>query len=359
MAMPPVPEGELQEALAALPQADWQQLAGQRLLIAGGTGFLGCWLLEVLLHANRRLDLGMALNVLSRRPQAFADKAPHLAGDPAVTLLRADVRDGARLDLRGDLMIHAAADVESPAQDPVAAFTAIVEATRGALALAQRAGARRFLHVSSGAVYGPQPPTLERVAEDHAAAPDGGDPRAAYAIGKRVSEWLADQAGRQHAFPVVHARVFALVGPYLPLDAHFAAGNFLQDAAAGAPVRVAGNGSPVRSYLYGADAAAWLVRLLLRGEAGQAYNVGSEEAVSILELARRIAGLAGADVQVADPHTPAGAPPRYVPDTARARAALGLVQYTDLSTALERSLQWARRLRAATASHPAAPVQDS
>jgi nucleoside-diphosphate-sugar epimerase len=354
MMLPRVDEADLADLLAAVPQRDWQQFAGQHVFVAGGTGFLGCWLLEALLHANARLGLGLRLSVLSRRPAAFRAKVPHLAGDPAVRLIEGDIRDTSALDLRCDYLVHAAADVENADADPVRAFDAIVQGTRGAIALAARAGARRVLHVSSGAVYGAQPPALARIPEPHPSAPDAGDPRAAYGLGKRVSEWLAEQAARPGGFDVVHARVFALIGPYLPLHAHFAAGNFLADAAAARPVRVAGNGSPLRSYLYAGDAAAWLLQLLVRGAAATAYNVGSEEAISIRELADRIASLAGVPVAIGDPRPASGLPARYVPDTALARKTLGLVQYTSFAAALQRSFDWARRSHAmAGAAGPA------
>src|SRR4051812_38890648 len=98
MALPRVDPVELDQLTAALPSADWQAFAGQRVFVAGGTGFVGCWLLELLLHANERFDLRMRLSVLSREPARFIEKAPHLAADPAVTLLAGDIRDESSFD---------------------------------------------------------------------------------------------------------------------------------------------------------------------------------------------------------------------------------------------------------------------
>ena len=110
-------------------------------------------------------------------------------------------------------------------------------------------------------------------------------------------------------------------------------------------MRVGGDGRPVRSYLYAADLAVWLWTLIFRGTAGSAYNVGSERAVSIVDLARAAARAAGPEevgVTVAGP--PGDGPaPRYVPATFRARSELGLQESFTLDEALARTIAWSRR----------------
>lgn len=347
-----VPEDDL--ALIGLQtSADvWRALQGQRLFITGGTGFVGCWLLEALLWANRRFDLALKLDVLSRRPEAFKLKAPHLAMDPSVTLVQGDMSDLRNVGGSFGMMIHAATDVAIPNQDPLAVYDAIVGGTRQALALSDRSKAQRFLYVSSGAVYGPQPPEMACMPESFGGAPVITSAAAAYGHAKRVSEWMVFSDAKRQGIDVVSARLFALIGPYLPLDAQFAIGNFIGNALVGKPMMLTGDGSTYRSYLYGADMAVWLLTLLTQGKSGEAYNVGSEQPVSIRELAEQVSQLAYGEARVSVGARPAGSAlaARYVPATGKAKAELGLDQYTDLRSALKRTMAWAGDSRNLTRS---------
>jgi dTDP-glucose 4,6-dehydratase len=223
----------------------------------------------------------------------------------------------------------------------------IVDGTRRTLDVAESVGAERVLLLSSGAVYGRQPPPVTHVAEDYLGGPDPLDPANAYAQGKRASELLAAMYARRGRVAPTIARCFAFVGPHLPLDVHFAIGNFIGDALARRAIRLSGDGAPYRSYLYAADLVAWLWTILVRGAPGRTYNVGSERGMPLWETAGIVhqvlrAEGAGPPVRAREPD-PSARPPRYVPSTKRAREELGLAEWIGLEEGIRRTWAWHTR----------------
>jgi len=332
-------------------QGLWEDLRGRRIFITGGTGFFGCWLLESLAWANDRHDLGAQATVLTRSPDAFQHAMPHLAGHPAIQLHTGDVRSFEFPRGEFSHVIHAAteADVRVMAADPLQVFDVNVEGTRRVLEFATQAGARRFLFTSSGAIYGRQPPELERIPEDFPGGPDPTDTLSAYGIpgeAKRAAESLCALYARQFGLATVIARCFTFVGPYLPLDGKFAIGNFIRDALAGGTIRVEGDGTPHRSYLYAADLAVWLWTILLRGAAGHAYNVGSEKSLPISQVAQSVRDniTPAQALQITLTPNPEQHPSRYVPSTHKARTELALHETMDLRDAIRRTLMWHEQL---------------
>lgn len=332
------------EALLAERPGLWESFRSARLFVTGGTGFVGCSLLELLLHAIDRYDLGTRVVLLTRDEDAFRRKAPHLASHAAISTHTGDVRTFTAPSGRFDLVIHGAAESSRSLNDvgPLEMMETIVEGTRRVLDLASSCGCRKLLFISSGAVYGRQPSGLALVDEEHPGAPDPTSPSSAYGEGKRAAELLCVLAGRRSGLEVKIARAFAFVGPYLPLDRHFAIGNFIGDALAGRPVVVRGDGTTVRSYMYGLDLALWLLAILIDGAPGRPYNVGSEESISIGALARQVARTCGegSQVEIRGASTPGAHVDRYVPSTNRARTELGLRATVLLDAAIARTRQW-------------------
>jgi nucleoside-diphosphate-sugar epimerase len=330
----------------------WSDLRGQRIFMTGGTGFFGCWLLETLIHANEKVGLGAEILVLTRNPEAFHRKAPQLASNPAVRFLKGDVRNFEFPDGEFPIVIHAATEASDRLnrESPLVMLDAIIEGTRRTLDFAASHGTRMFLLTSSGAVYGRQPPEITHEPEDYLGGPDLMGPITAYAEGKRVAEFMgATYAARpggqaQGKMAVKIARCYALLGPYLPLDIHYAAGNFIGDVLAGRPIVIRSDGTPCRSYLYAADLVVWLLTILVRGQSCRPYNVGSEQAVSIAELAKAVAESVDppAKVRILGTPKPGAIAERYVPSTQRAQKELGLRDCFDLAESIRRTIAWHR-----------------
>ena len=282
----------------------WEELRGRAVFITGGTGFFGRWLLESFAEANRRLSLDARIIALTRYPDRFRRAAGNLVEDECIQLVRGDVqtldarivqREVIQSPLRFSHIIHAAAETtESTNLDhPEAVLENAFEGTRRTLDFADQVGAKHFLLVSSGAVYGEQPAELDHIPEAFDGAPNLTSPVAAYGEGKRVAELLCNARARRNGLRCKIARCFAFVGPYLTLDKHYAIGNFISDALARRPIHVNGDGTPLRSYLYAANLAVWLWTILLNPEALGVFNVGSDEAYSIRQIADTVANCAG------------------------------------------------------------------
>ena len=341
--MKALPDDDLAEVVARSANL-WEPLRGERIFLTGGTGFVGTWLLAAFAAANRAYELDAHVVALSRDPARFAERFPRLAADPALTLVAGDVETFAFPPGRFGFVVHAATEALAPPgrEQPLSVIGPDFIATRRVLEGAVAAGVHRLLFTSSGAMYGPQPAGIERLAEDARCAPDPTLEQAAYGESKRLSEWMCAAYARRFDFTASIARLFAFVGPLIPLDGTYAVGNFVRDALAGGPIRVGGDGTAVRSYLYAADLAQWLWTILLQGGQGRAYNVGSPHGVDIATLAQTVASVVspGCRVEIAGRALPGSAGSRYVPDVARAEAELGLRAWTTLESGVARMARY-------------------
>lgn len=339
----PLPQDDLDHVLQ-LARPSFESLRGARLFITGGTGFFGHWLLESLLQADRELSLGVHATVLTRSKASYAVRAPHVASSPAIDLLEGDIRTFTAPTQAFSHIVHAATDATGSQADAPAYQLAesILEGTRRVLQLARTSGSTRLLYVSSGAVYGRGVTDVTHIPETYRGAPDPLLLQSSYDEAKRMAEHLcvAYSAGTDLACTV--ARCFAFVGPHLPLDQHFAVGNFIGDALADRTIHIRGDGTPLRSFLYMSDLAAWLWTLLAQGSRDRAYNVGSDQAVSIGELAQATASTLrpGLTVQIDGMPRQGQTPATYVPEIRRANDELGLRVTVPLTAALRKTAEW-------------------
>jgi len=310
-----------------------------RVFVTGGTGFLGKWLMHSFVGLREALGQNITLTILSREPQRFLEDNPEFKKHAGLSFICGDIRSFQIP--RGrifDFVIHGAttSSVKLQQENPSELHSVIVDGTRHVLDVMHCCSVKKFLYVSSGAIYGPQPTTLSHIPETYE-----GHPTTSYGQGKKVAEQMCLDASKGQ-FDCVIARPFAFVGPYLPLDAHFAIGNFIRHCLHNEPITITGDGTPLRSYLYTSDLVAWLWRILLSGKPGRTYNIGSDEAVSILDLARLVREVAGThnEIAVRDQPVEGAFPARYVPSVDRAKTELALTKRISLPEAIHRTLTW-------------------
>ena len=328
----------------------WEELRGRRIFITGGTGFFGCWLLESFIAANNAFDLKAQAVVLTRSARRFRERAPHLANHPAVELLEGDVRTFAFPAGEFPFVIHAATESvrtgpANPPTDPsTELLSTILEGTRHCLEFAESHGTSKFLLTSSGAIYGRQPSDMTHIPESYHGAPDLLSSSSVYGEGKRIAEMLCGLTAARTQMECKIARCFAFVGPHLPLNAHFAIGNFIRDAMRGGPIVIQGDGTPRRSYMYAADLALWLWTILFRAESSRPFNVGSERDLSIREVAEAVAATLGPGIEIQTERAPnpGASVQRYVPSVQAAKQSLNLTDGISLVDAIRRTAAWYR-----------------
>ncbi len=305
------------------------KLAGKKILISGATGFVGKNICDFLVGLNRFYNSEIKITGLARK----------LVLMEGVTFHSHDVLNPLELDAHFDFIIHAATPVTTAEDSDQKTLDIIVRGTENILAFSRKCKASRFLLVSSGAVYGVIPESVERVPEEFIALSPLNN---AYAQGKMLSESICLDFLNNNQITLNIARCFAFSGKHLPLDAHFAIGNFVKDALGQKPIKVKGDGSAVRSYMDSEDMVYWLLSILLHDK-NDVFNVGSDQAISIKELAYKVAAtVPGLEVIIEGKSQKESKKNIYVPSISKGRSLLGLELNTTLESSIQKMMQMKR-----------------
>lgn len=337
---------------AAGKNLSWlSSLKGECLLITGGTGFMGTWLAEIITFLNDNHSFGTKLILLSQNAYNFSAKASHLATRNDIVLIEKDVRNLIELPEEVTYLIHAAANPDSRqhSSDPLRVTEVITKGTENVLAAANRLpNLKKFANISSGLIYGPQPLELEKIPESYHGGPDCDSIVSVYPEAKRFAETLCVVYRSQFKLPTIVIRPFAFIGPYQLLDKPWAVNNFIRDSLMGGPIRILGDEGTVRSYLYGSDMAIWILKMLIDGQPGLAYNVGSPHGLSLKQLAEKIAANFPVPPKIISvtPISSNARRSRFVPDIRLAQETFGLVQNVDIDEAIRRTLYWYKTIGA-------------
>jgi dTDP-glucose 4,6-dehydratase/UDP-glucuronate decarboxylase len=334
-------------------------MSGRRLLIVGGAGFLGHYLVQAALHWNTVSSLPpIAVTVFDNYARGVPQWLARLDGTRDLTLTRFDITEPLPAGLgHFDYVIHAAS-IASPTyyrRHPIETMDANVNGLRRLLDYAldeQRAGRplAGFLFYSTSEIYGDPAPEFIPTSETYHGNVSCTGPRACYDESKRFGETLCVNFARQHGLPVKVARPFNNYGPGLKITDRRVIADFARDIVQGRDVVLLSPGTPTRTFCYVADATIGYYKILVRGRPGEAYNIGTEApeismaalAELFVSVARDRAGYTGRVVRGAsdDREYLTDNPNRRCPSITKARAELGYAPTIPLEEGVTRSLLW-------------------
>lgn len=311
-------------------------------LITGGTGFFGKWILNFFIYLKEKKDINIKAYILSRNPDKFLKNYPIFKKDYFI-FIKGDIRNF-KFNYKADNILHMAATNAEETfnnHNPLDKFQSSAFGIQNILNIAKEQNIEKFLFCSSGSIYGKN--CKEKyISENCLTSPDILDYVAsALPEGKRVSEFYCSYYADKFDLDIVIARCFGFVGYYLPLDIHYAVGNFIKEGYEKKKITINSNGKAVRSYMYMSDLLIWLFSIMFKGRKANAYNVGSDEEISILDLAKKIASIYKIDkIEILNKGAKStSAPNRYVPDISKAKNELNLQIYTNLDTALYKTIR--------------------
>jgi nucleoside-diphosphate-sugar epimerase len=325
---------------------DLQQIVDSHVVLTGASGFIGTWLTLSFLHARKAFGGNGTIVLSCRNAQGLVKTITEAGFTGGFEIVETDVRqfpEGIIQDRT--LLIHAATPARASlsANNPLEMFDIIQQGQQRLLELCFKKDSVRFLFLSSGAVYGLQPLDQEALSETWAGSPNIQNPGNAYHEGKRVAELMGNIYSSASNMKFVAARLFAFLAPFLPLEEHFAVGNFLKNAVDGERILINSGGGSVRSYMYATDLCSGIWGLAVRGIDGEAYNIGSSREINLRELAKKIRDLVAPDLEIdiRGTDSPENVT-RYIPDISKWRSLGSHANETSLEEAIIRTASWIR-----------------
>lgn len=273
----------------------WSELEGKTVLISGASGVLPAYMVETLLYLNEKSG-GTKIKVIGlvRNRERALDRFTHYKTRDDLELLVQDVCDVVSLETKIDYIIHAASQASPKyyGKDPVGTLSPNVLGTHNLLGLARREKVRSFLFFSSGAVYGRIDPFRMPIKENSFGYVDPLDMRSCYAESKRMGETMCASWYRQYGVPAKIVRPFHTYGPGMRLDDGRVFADFVADIVHNRDIVIKSDGSASRPFCYLSDAVVGFFTVLFKGESGEAYNVGNDQAeISIQDLAKLLVAL--------------------------------------------------------------------
>jgi len=313
-------------------------LSNKSILITGGTGFFGKWFLELIFYANKNYNTNILTTIITRNEDKFFLENPHYKNNKFLNIIKLDILDLKKINHKFDFLLHMAATSATETfngETDANKTNTLFNGAKNIMEIAIENNISKILFTSSGVVYGSSSKDMK--SESDVSHSIDLEKRNGLAKGKILAEDVISNLSLKNNINFKIARCFSFVGPYLPLNIHYAIGNFINDAIFNDKIIINGNGLPYRSYLYISDTIIWLIKLLVGSEEG-VYNVGSERRIQIIELANIVRDLIDPSkkiiIQENEIHEGNFKRDIYLPDTTKIREALKVKEWTSLEDAI-------------------------
>lgn len=316
------------------------KIRGKKFLVTGGAGFLGSWFCDVL----NRFDA--KVTCVDNLSSSSIKNINHLVGKENFTFVQKDILDF-ETDESMDYIIHMAS-IAAPLlyqKYPIETLNSNILGTKKMLEFVKEKSVKAFLLTSTSEVYGNPPDQFVPTPESYYGLSNSFGPRSMYDEGKRASEAYCYSFFKMFKLPIRIARIFNTYGPRLDIKNTSQYGRviakFIQQASEGRPITVFGDGNQTRSFCYITDQIIGLFRLLLTdGLDGQVVNIGNENEVTILDLAKRIINLTGSKANIVFQPLPEDDPRRRCPNTTKMHDLLKFSPNVNLDEGLSRTIEW-------------------
>ena len=334
-------------------------IANKKILITGGAGFLGYYLVLTIIHWNQKFpERPIDLTVYDNFIRGFPEWLKELEGCEHLTIVTHDVSKSLPNDVGDFQYIIHAASIASPTfyrKYPIETMDVNVNGLRLLLDYAKdqkekNSPVEGFLFFSSSETYGDPDPENIPTSETYLGYVSCTGPRACYDESKRYGETLCVNFAQKYNLPIKMARPFNNYGPGLKIADKRVIPDFAKDILEGRDVVLYSNGSPTRTFCYVADAIVGYYKILVNGRDGEAYNVGVEKpetsmmglAEMMVSIAKEQFGYKGSIVQkVSDDEAYlTDNPNRRLPQISKARRELGYEPGIQLEEGLRRALTW-------------------
>lgn len=318
------------------------ELKNSHILVTGGTGFFGKWILESIVFLNDNFGFNVKLYLLARNHNEFIDNM--IANRNDVIFIKNDIRNIKDIPVDIEYIIHAAAipDNREHMSNPIEIMDIISRGTKQILnAALSLNNLKKILNISSGQVYGAINSNF--ISEKDIGIVDTNSIKSIYPEAKRYGETLSIAYKSLYKLPVVQVRPFSFIGPNIELNKPWAINNFISDAIKFKKIKIIGNGKPIRSYMYPTDMVWWLLNILIHKKNGIAYNLGSSEGISLEELAVKIKSKIGNDVNI-EIHDMNEDDSIFVPDGAFIKEELNVDIKIGIDEALDSTIKWAKTI---------------